>query len=72
MKEEAISLSPLYYFSPLYRHLDISCEITAESSFLHIGNSRNRIGNVWFPSASRQPVGVGSRLGLSKDLGMRK
>ena len=33
---EAISLSPLYHFHLLHRHLDISRAITAESSPLHI------------------------------------
>ena len=36
-----------------YRHLDISREITAESSTLHIASSRARTRNLWFPSASR-------------------
>ena len=31
-KGEAISLIPLYHFHPLYRHLDITRGITAESS----------------------------------------
>ena len=35
-KGEAISLTPLYHFHPLHRHLDISLEITAESLPLHI------------------------------------
>ena len=52
-KEEGIYLSPLYHFHPLHRHLDISQAITAESSPLHIGGSRTRTGNLWFPSASR-------------------
>ena len=36
MKGEAISLTPLYHFRPLHRHLDITRAITAESSPLHI------------------------------------
>ena len=55
-KEEVISLSPLYHFYPLHRHLDISRAITAESSPLHIANSQTRTGNLWFPSVSRQPL----------------
>ena len=51
-KGKAISLSPLYHFHPLHRHLDISQAITANSSPLHIARSRNRTGNLWFPSAS--------------------
>ena len=49
---EAISLTPLYHFQPLHRHLDVSQEITAESSPLHIDSSLARTGNFWFPSAS--------------------
>ena len=52
-KGEAISLSPLYHFHPLHRHLDINRAITAESWPLHIASSRTRTGNLWFPSASR-------------------
>ena len=52
-KGEGISLTPHYHFHPLHRHLDISRAITAESSPLHIGSSRTRTGNLWFPSASR-------------------
>ena len=36
---EAISLTPLYHFHPLRRHLDISQLITAESSTLHMAGS---------------------------------
>ena len=54
-KGEAISLSPLYHFHPLYRHLDIGWAITAESSPLHITSSRTRTENLWFPSARRFP-----------------
>ena len=52
-KGEDISLTPHYHFHPLHRHLDISRAITAESSSLHIGSTRTRTGNLWFPSASR-------------------
>ena len=51
---EAIYLTLLYHFHLLHRHLDISREITAESSPLHIASSRTRTGNFWFPSASAQ------------------
>ena len=51
-KGEAISLTPLYYFPHLHRHLDISWAITAESSPLHIASSRTRTGNFWFPRAN--------------------
>ena len=52
-KGEAISLTPLYHFHPLHRHLDISRAITTEGSPLHIASRRTRTGNLWFPSASR-------------------
>ena len=41
-KGEGISLTPLYHFHPLHRHLDISRAITALSSPLHIAGSRTR------------------------------
>ena len=41
-KGEVISLTPLYDFHPLHRHLDITRAITTESSHLHIGSSRTR------------------------------
>ena len=52
-KGESISLTPHYHFHPLHRHLDISREIAAESSPLHIASSRTRTWNLWFPSISR-------------------
>ena len=51
-KRETISLTPLYHFHPLHRHLDISRTITAESSPLHVASSRTRTRNHWFPSTS--------------------
>ena len=53
IKGKGISLTPLYHFHPLHRHLDISRVITAESSPLHIASNLTLIGNLWFPSASR-------------------
>ena len=50
---EAISLSSLYHFHPLHRHLDISRTITAESSPLHITSSRTGTRKLLFQSASR-------------------
>ena len=47
-KGEGTSLTPHYHVHPLYRHLDISRVITAESSPLHIGSSGTQIGNLWF------------------------
>ena len=55
-KREGISLAPHYHFHPPHRHLDISRAITAESSPLHIGSSRTRTRNLWFPSAIRWPL----------------
>ena len=45
-KGEAISLSALYHFDPLHKHLDISKAITAECSPLNIASSRTRTGNL--------------------------
>ena len=47
-KGEAISLTPLYHFHPLHRHLDISHAITAESSPPDIASSRTRTGTFGF------------------------
>ena len=47
MKREAIFLYPLYHFHLLYRHLDISWVIDAESLPLHIAGSRHRTWNLW-------------------------
>ena len=45
-----ISLTPLYHFYPLHRHLDISQAITAESSPLHIASFEFLItGRDWTP-----------------------
>ena len=55
-KEEGISLSPHYHFHSLHRHIGISREITAESSPLYIASSRTRTENLWFPSASHEPL----------------
>ena len=55
-KGEDISLTPHCHFDLLHRHLDIRRVITAGSSPLHIGRSRTRTGNLWFPSEIRQPL----------------
>ena len=47
-KWDAISLTPLYHFQTLQKHLDISRLITAESSPLHIASTRTRTGNLCF------------------------
>ena len=49
-KMEAISLTTLYHFHRLHRHLDINWTITAESSPLHIASSRTQTWNLWFRS----------------------
>ena len=48
VKGETISLCPFYHFHRLYRHLDISWVIAAESSPLPIAGSRNRTWNAWY------------------------
>ena len=40
----AISLTPLYNFHPLHRHLEVSRAITAEGSPLRIARSRTQTG----------------------------
>ena len=45
-KGEGFSLTPHYHFHLLHRHLDISREITAENSPLHITCGRSRTGNL--------------------------
>ena len=52
-KGEGISLTLHYHFHPLHIHLDIIPAITAKSSPLHIGSSRTRTVNLWFPNVSR-------------------
>ena len=39
-RREVLSLTALYHFHPLYRHLDINLTITAEISPPHIASSR--------------------------------
>ena len=51
-KWEAISLTPLYHFHPVYRHKDIRRVTAAKSSPLHIASSRTRPEKLWFPSTS--------------------
>ena len=43
-KDNAISLTFLYQFHAIHRHLDISQEITAESSTLHKASTRPKPG----------------------------
>ena len=45
-----------YHFHAFHTHLDISWTIIAEWSPLHIGSSRTRTKNFWFPSSCRQPL----------------
>ena len=40
VRGEAISVTPLFHFHPLQRHLNISRAIAAESSHLHTASSR--------------------------------
>ena len=69
-KRKGIFLTSHYDFHTLHRHLDISLGITAESSPLHIAESRTRTGNIWFQSASCQPPSYGpfSAILQTKDL----
>ena len=46
-----VSLTPLYHFRSLHKHLDINRAITGESSPLHIAGSLTRTGKFWFTSA---------------------
>ena len=48
VKVEATSLQLLYHFHPLYRHLDYSWVIAAESSSLLITGRGNRAWNLWY------------------------
>ena len=50
-KGEAISLTPLYHFHPLHRHLEVNQAITAESPPQHIASSyqaqpHNKLSNL--------------------------
>ena len=51
-KGVAVFLCLFYRFHSLYRHLEISRVIAAESSSLLIAGSRDRTGNFWFPNTS--------------------
>ena len=57
-EREGISLTPHYHFHLLHRHLDISRSITAESSPLHIANSRTQTENLWLASCARKAIVV--------------
>ena len=48
--KRGIYLTSPYHFHPLHRCLDISRELTAESSPLRIASSRTRTGDLWFPN----------------------
>ena len=52
-KGEGIPLTPHYHFHTLYRHLDISRVVTADSSPLDIASSPTQTANLLFPRASR-------------------
>ena len=45
-KEKALSLSPLYHFHPLRKHLDINRAISVERSPLYIPSSRTWTENL--------------------------
>ena len=48
-RSEDISLSPLYHFHLLHRHLDISWMATGERSPVHIASSRTSTENLSIP-----------------------
>ena len=47
-----LSLTPLYFFHLLYRHLDTIWVITGNGPPLYTVSNESRIGNLCFPSAS--------------------
>ena len=51
-KGGSYSLTPLYYFHLLYRHVEISQAIAAESSPLHTARDGPQARNPWFRSAN--------------------
>ena len=51
-KGEGISLTPHCHFYKLYKQLDVSRAITADSSPLHILSDLTRTGKSWFPSVN--------------------
>ena len=55
-KVEGISLAPHHHFHPLHKYMDISRVIAVGSSPLHIGCSWTRTRNLWFLSASHEPL----------------
>ena len=59
---QAISVTLLYQFYLLRRHLNISLATTAESSSLHITNSWIRTRNIWFPRTSHWLTNMPSQL----------
>ena len=48
----SLSLTALYHFHLLHRHVDISQAITAESLPMHIASSQTWTRNLFFPNAS--------------------
>ena len=61
-EREAISLTHLYHFHPLHRHLDINRTITIESSPLTIPRSWTGTGNLWILSVGRYSVSCAPRV----------
>ena len=61
------SLTPLYHFYLLHRHLGIGQEITTVSSPPHIASNWTWTESLWFPSASYWPLSyVPHRFSLNK------
>ena len=59
-KGEGNSLTPHYNLHPVHRHLDISLTISVGSSPLYIASSWTWTRNLWFPSATPQPLSYAS------------
>ena len=52
-KIKVMSVTPLYPFHPLHRHLEVSRVITAGTSALYIAGSQTQTGELWFSKVSR-------------------
>lgn len=55
-KWKVISVTSLYHFHRVNKHLNISRRITAEISPLHIACGWTRNEDPWFPGASHKPL----------------
>ena len=55
-KWKVISVTSVYHFHRVNKHLNISRRITAKISPLHIANGWTRNEDPWFPGASHKPL----------------